>query len=621
MRAWPVLLDSTPHYMCRSAQRPSLLGTRLGADLLVSQICRRLRFVTTVSPTILAPHGADDGYRAAMTAACPSAVVVTTTEALAQALSAATFSDVILFLDPRCLPIDEAALGLLRGCFSARQVAHHLVASEPSVAGTKDHLNMDGQGQVRGVHRYYEPANWPFIAGVAASVVPVSGNIIPFELIPASLVELRQQLVSRGMSSRDVLIKGGAFDLTNEYGLLAAMERSVFTVTKAPVARRASVVRLGGGHVIDPTARLMGPVIIHPNVRIDRNAVIVGPTVIGEGCHVSADAVVAYTLLGAQSRVPRGHVLRERAWFADVEDDAYDLAGRGVPPNPEPVARFGVEPYERPAGVLEEVPNRRYLACKRAFDATVAAVGLIVLSPLFALVGLLVWLESEGPLFYSDEREGAGGRSFRCLKFRTMRKGTNERQHELKNRNHADGPHFKVTSDPRITTLGRFLRATNVDEVPQLVNVLLGDMSLVGPRPSPFHENQVCVPWRQARLSVRPGITGLWQICRRDRASGDFHQWIEYDLLYVQRMSMLLDLKVLAATCLTLGGKIEVPISSMLRIMVGPVPRPGHPRAATTRAATKGAGTRAATKGAEGVLASRSVRRVPETLRRSLRHS
>ena len=150
-----------------------------------------------------------------------------------------------------------------------------------------------------------------------------------------------------------------------------------------------------------------------------------------------------------------------------------------------------------------------------------------------------------------------------------------------------------------------------MDEIPQLVNVLLGDMSLVGPRPSPFHENQVCVPWRQARLSVRPGITGLWQICRRDRASGDFHQWIEYDLLYVQHMSMLLDLKVLAATCLTLGGKIEVPISSMLRIMVGPVPRPGHPRAAT----------KAATKGAEGALASRNVRRVPETLRRSLRHS
>ena len=614
MKAWPVLFDSTPDYMCRSVQRSSLLGTPVGADLLVSQICRRLRFVTAVSPTILAPHGADDGYRAAMTAACPSAVVVTTTEALAKALSAATFSDVILFLDPRCLPIDEAALGLLRGCFSARQVAHHLVASEPSVGGTKDHLILDGQGQVRNVHRYYEQTNWPFIAGVAASVVPVSGNIMPIELIPASLVELRQQLVSRGMSSRDVLIKGGAFDLTKEHGLLAAMERSMFRVRNAAQGvRRASVVKLGGGHVIDPTVRLLGPIIIHPKVRIDANAVIVGPAILGEGCHVAADTVVAYALLGAQSRVPRGSVLRERSWFANVEDDACAVGERGVPVHTEQVARFSVEPYEKPGRIPDEAPNLRYLACKRAFDAAVAGVSLIVLSPLFALVGLLVWLESKGPVFFSDEREGAGGRSFKCLKFRTMRNGTNERQHELKNRNHADGPHFKVTSDPRMTIVGRFLRATNVDEIPQLVNVLLGDMSLVGPRPSPFHENQVCVPWRQARLSVRPGITGLWQMCRRDRAAGDFHQWIEYDLLYVQHMSMLLDLKVLAATCLTLGGKIEVPISSMLRIMIGRVPRPGHPRATTKSVATKGT--------AEGALASRNARRAPGTLRRSLRHS
>jgi lipopolysaccharide/colanic/teichoic acid biosynthesis glycosyltransferase len=88
-----------------------------------------------------------------------------------------------------------------------------------------------------------------------------------------------------------------------------------------------------------------------------------------------------------------------------------------------------------------------------------------------------------------------------------------------------------------------------------LFNVLVGEMSLVGPRPSPFRENQICVPWREARLSVRPGITGFWQVCRHDRASGDFHQWIEYDLLYVQHMSLALDLKILAATAFTLGGK------------------------------------------------------------------
>jgi hypothetical protein len=96
------------------------------------------------------------------------------------------------------------------------------------------------------------------------------------------------------------------------------------------------------------------------------------------------------------------------------------------------------------------------------------------------------------------------------------------------------------------------------------VNVLTGEMSLVGPRPSPFRENQVCVPWREARLSVRPGITGFWQVCRHNRSEGDFHQWIEYDLLYVQHLSFWLDLKILAATVLTLGGKAKSVPSSWL---------------------------------------------------------
>jgi lipopolysaccharide/colanic/teichoic acid biosynthesis glycosyltransferase len=362
---------------------------------------------------------------------------------------------------------------------------------------------------------------------------------------------------------------------------------------------------LGGGHTIDPTVRLLGPVVIHPNVRIDAHATIVGPALIGEGCHVSAGAVVAHALLGTGSRVPGGRVVRDRAWYAEVEDEESEVLENPVPVSP-PTPRFRLEPYEGPGRPLEEVPHHRYLAWKRIFDVAVAAAALILLSPVFAIVSLLIWLESEGSVFFGDEREGAHGQSFKCLKFRTMRHGTNDRQHELKHRNHADGPHFKVMSDPRITRVGRILRATNVDEIPQLVNVLVGDMSLVGPRPSPFHENQICVPWRQGRLSVRPGITGLWQLCRRDRALGDFHQWIEYDLLYVQHMSMLLDLKVLAATCLTLGGQIEVPISTMLRLMVGPVPRSLERRA---------------TKGAEGTLARRNADPLPKTLRRSLGHS
>ena len=135
------------------------------------------------------------------------------------------------------------------------------------------------------------------------------------------------------------------------------------------------------------------------------------------------------------------------------------------------------------------------------------------------------------------------------------------RQRELYDENELDGPQFKISSDPRVTRLGRFLRKTNLDEMPQLFNVFIGHMSLVGPRPSPFRENQVCVPWRRARLSVRPGITGLWQICRDGCDGGDFHQWIYYDLAYVRHRSLKLDVKVLLATVLTLGGRWNVPIN------------------------------------------------------------
>jgi len=145
-----------------------------------------------------------------------------------------------------------------------------------------------------------------------------------------------------------------------------------------------------------------------------------------------------------------------------------------------------------------------------------------------------------------------------------MNEGADARQRDLHAVNLMDGPQFKMVRDPRITWIGRLLRATNIDEIPQLFNVLRGEMSLIGPRPSPLRENQYCVPWRQARLSVRPGITGLWQVCRHDREISDFHQWIEYDLLYVRHASLLLDLKIFAATIFTLGGKGHVRLSWMV---------------------------------------------------------
>jgi lipopolysaccharide/colanic/teichoic acid biosynthesis glycosyltransferase len=208
--------------------------------------------------------------------------------------------------------------------------------------------------------------------------------------------------------------------------------------------------------------------------------------------------------------------------------------------------------------------DRLYAGGKRAFDVQIAVLGLLVLSPLLVLVAVLTKLTSPGALFFGHEREGRGGRVFRCWKFRTMVEQAHAQQRNLYARNLVDGPQFKLPDDPRVTRFGRWLRVTNIDELPQLYNVIRGDMSLVGPRPSPFRENQICVPWRRARLSVRPGITGLWQVCRQERSLGDFQQWIHFDILYVRHMSLGLDLRILLATVFTLGGRWNVPLRWMI---------------------------------------------------------
>jgi lipopolysaccharide/colanic/teichoic acid biosynthesis glycosyltransferase len=206
------------------------------------------------------------------------------------------------------------------------------------------------------------------------------------------------------------------------------------------------------------------------------------------------------------------------------------------------------------------------LAAKRIMDIVLAAVGLVLLSPLFAVVAVLIKLDSKGPVFFYHRREGKGSREFQCIKFRTMVQGAHNKQLDLYKNNEVDGPQFNLNQDPRVTEIGHWLRGLNIDELPQLLNVLAGQMSLVGPRPSPFRENQICVQWRRARLSVRPGITGLWQLCRdTERSRGGFHEWIYYDITYVRHLSFWLDLKILLATIVSLGGRWGVPLGWLVR--------------------------------------------------------
>ncbi len=183
---------------------------------------------------------------------------------------------------------------------------------------------------------------------------------------------------------------------------------------------------------------------------------------------------------------------------------------------------------------------------KRTMDVVVSTVGLILLFPLFILVGLLIKLDSPGAVFFTQIRVGKGERLFACFKFRSMRKGAEAQQEELLAFNEADGPIFKMRDDPRITRLGRLLRRTSIDELPQLINVLMGHMSLVGPRPAPPSEVQRYQPWHKRRLEVSPGMTGLWQVSGRSELS--FDEMVLLDLYYIENWSPILDLQIMLRT-------------------------------------------------------------------------
>ncbi len=186
------------------------------------------------------------------------------------------------------------------------------------------------------------------------------------------------------------------------------------------------------------------------------------------------------------------------------------------------------------------------LAAKRVMDIAVAAIGLLLLGPVMALIALAVRTGSPGPILFRQLRVGLHGRPIGVVKFRTMSADAEQRVAELAERNEIRGHAFKVTDDPRITAVGRWLRRTSLDELPQLWNVLRGEMSLVGPRPPLPSEVASYDVWHRRRLSMKPGITGLWQI--RARHEADFDRWVETDLEYIDGWSVWLDLKIMVRT-------------------------------------------------------------------------
>jgi exopolysaccharide biosynthesis polyprenyl glycosylphosphotransferase len=200
-----------------------------------------------------------------------------------------------------------------------------------------------------------------------------------------------------------------------------------------------------------------------------------------------------------------------------------------------------------PVYSLVSGPDRAIsLTIKRAVDLVFSGAGLVLLSPLLLAIAAAVKLDDGGPVLFRQRRVGVHGRQFSVVKFRSMSVDAEMRLVDVAHLNEIQGQAFKMTNDPRVTQVGRLLRRTSLDELPQLINVLLGDMSLVGPRPPLPSEVEGYDLWHRRRLSMKPGITGLWQV--RGRSSADFDTWVEADLEYIDRWSLWLDFKILLRT-------------------------------------------------------------------------
>jgi exopolysaccharide biosynthesis polyprenyl glycosylphosphotransferase len=205
--------------------------------------------------------------------------------------------------------------------------------------------------------------------------------------------------------------------------------------------------------------------------------------------------------------------------------------------------------------IVEEVaPSQRgllgaswwQLAVKRALDIVMSVLAIVVLTPLLLAVALLVMVTSPGPVFYVHQRVGRGGKPFRMVKFRSMYRNAHDLREEHVGQNMHQGPIFKIRDDPRITPVGRAIRKLSIDELPQFFNVLMGHMSLVGPRPALPEEFLDYTERERERLLVKPGVTCIWQVS--GRSDIDFHTWVAMDLEYIETWSLLLDLKLLVRT-------------------------------------------------------------------------
>ena len=445
--------------------------------------------------------------------------------------------------------IDQLDEARVESLLSHTQASVVCLGVDEQLTGHREQIRYTRDGRIVGFRRHYEDSalavppfeDWPHRVYIRSACVD------QFASLPSRFEVFGELCRANGLEVQSYAVAGSFYDLNTSRGQLGLVryidgnDQYVRAIERA-VPGYQCLAQGKAGSRCGP--RVIGRAWVSSTSKVSPCAVLISPVVISDQAHVESKVIIESSIIKTNAHVKKKTIVSHR-----VLDEGQDAHPQGAPGK----VLWDSQPQK---SRFRHWSSWAYInTLKRSIDVVSALAVIVLFLPIFPAIALAIKINSPGSIFYKARRQGLHGKEFNCLKFRTMKVGADQLQDKLRAINDVDGPQFKMVDDPRISAVGRFLRETYLDEIPQFINVLKGEMSVVGPRPSPKEENTQCPRWRDARLSVRPGITGLWQLLRTREPLRDFQEWIHYDIDYVKRVSARLDMWICWRTFLQMLGK------------------------------------------------------------------
>lgn len=421
---------------------------------------------------------------------------------------------------------------LLNRCVQSSDADIVTVAIEDGFRAYGETPRLTSDGRIAGFRRLFDNVAIKSLCTDRIHHIFVKCDIEPELLKTADFNEIYTNLKNSGKTIEHFCIGGQIWQLKNCKQFHRFYKLNQQSISGDLIAKYKLKPKKG--------INVVGNVLAEKKVQFGKNVTIIGPAMICQSSKIDNNTIINKAILAPNVKIQPERFIKNRMVTSDkaeAEENDYVL---------ERTHQSSCKGYRK---------WHRFgyaLLGKRIFDILFSLFMIIVFGPIWLIIIAAIKINSPGPIFYKAVRQGKHGSKFKCLKFRSMIVGAEGLQNTLRIKNEVDGPQFKIADDPRISSVGSFLRDTSLDEIPQFFNVLAGQMSMVGPRPSPEAENMKCPHWRDARLSVKPGITGLWQIKRTREPSRDFQEWVYYDTKYVRELSFKNDLCICYKTAMKL---------------------------------------------------------------------